>query len=63
MPHMIIGSLVKDPKSDFPALPVLLDEIRRERHRIRDGRNSRKGAKAQIFFSLTHLYLSARTLY
>jgi hypothetical protein len=46
MPHMIIGSLVKDPKSDFPALPVLLDEIRRERHRIRDGRNSRKGAKA-----------------
>jgi hypothetical protein len=31
MPHMIIASLVKDPKSDFPALPVLLDEIRRER--------------------------------
>jgi hypothetical protein len=31
MPHMIIGSLVKDPKSDFPGLPVLLDEIRRER--------------------------------
>ena len=31
MPHMIIGSLVKDPKSDFPAIPVLLDEIRRER--------------------------------
>jgi len=31
MPHMIIASLVKDPKSDLPALPVLLDEIRRER--------------------------------
>jgi len=31
MPHMLITSLVKDPKSDFPALPVLLDEIRRER--------------------------------
>jgi hypothetical protein len=31
MPHMIIASLVKDPNSDFPALPVLLDEIRRER--------------------------------
>jgi hypothetical protein len=31
MPHMIIASLVKDPKSDFPALPVLIDEIRRER--------------------------------
>lgn len=31
MPHMIITSLVKDPKSDFPALPVLIDEIRRER--------------------------------
>jgi hypothetical protein len=31
MPHMIIASLVKDPDSDFPALPVLLDEIRRER--------------------------------
>jgi starch-binding outer membrane protein, SusD/RagB family len=31
MPHMISGALVKDPKSDFPALPVLLDEIRRER--------------------------------
>jgi hypothetical protein len=31
MPHMIIATLVKDPKSDFPALPVLLDEIRRER--------------------------------
>ena len=31
MPHMVIASLVKDPKSDFPGLPVLLDEIRRER--------------------------------
>ncbi len=31
MPHMILGALVKDPKSDFPALPALLDEIRRER--------------------------------
>jgi hypothetical protein len=31
MPHMSISSLVKDPKSDFPVLPVLLDEIRRER--------------------------------
>ena len=31
MPHMIITSLVKDPNSDFPNLPVLLDEIRRER--------------------------------
>jgi len=31
MTPMVIGSLVKDPKSDFPALPVLLDEIRRER--------------------------------
>jgi hypothetical protein len=31
MPHMVITSLVKDPKSDFPALPALLDEIRRER--------------------------------
>lgn len=31
MPHMIVTSLVKDPKSDFPALPVLIDEIRRER--------------------------------
>lgn len=28
---MVIGALVKDPRSDFPALPVLLDEIRRER--------------------------------
>ncbi|SDP49525.1 Starch-binding associating with outer membrane [Mucilaginibacter sp. OK268] len=31
MPHMIIASLVKDPKSNFPTLPVLIDEIRRER--------------------------------
>ncbi|RYE24177.1 MAG: RagB/SusD family nutrient uptake outer membrane protein [Sphingobacteriaceae bacterium] len=31
MPHMIITSLVKDPRSNFPALPVLIDEIRRER--------------------------------
>lgn len=31
MPHMELASLVKDPQSDFPDLPVLLDEIRRER--------------------------------
>ena len=31
MPHMIIANLVKDANSDFPTLPVLLDEIRRER--------------------------------
>jgi hypothetical protein len=31
MPPMVISSLVKDPDSDFPSLPVLLDEIRRER--------------------------------
>jgi len=31
MPHMVIASLVKDPKSDFPDVPVLIDEIRRER--------------------------------
>lgn len=31
MPDMEIAGLVKDPMSDFPALPVLLDEIRRER--------------------------------
>ena len=31
MPHMILANLVKDPTSDFPALPVLIDEIRRER--------------------------------
>ena len=28
---MNIATLVKDPKSDFPTLPVLIDEIRRER--------------------------------
>lgn len=31
MPHMMLTSLVKDPKSDFPGVPVLIDEIRRER--------------------------------
>lgn len=31
MPPMVLNSLVKDPRSDFPSLPVLLDEIRRER--------------------------------
>jgi len=31
MPHMILANLVKDPQSDFPTLPVLIDEIRRER--------------------------------
>lgn len=31
MPHMQITGLVKDPKSDFPELSVLIDEIRRER--------------------------------
>ncbi len=31
MPDMVITSLVKDAKSDFPEIPVLLDEIRRER--------------------------------
>lgn len=31
MPDMIIADLVKDPMSDFPSFPVLLDEIRRER--------------------------------
>ena len=31
MPHMVINTLVKDPKSDFPGLAVLTDEIRRER--------------------------------
>jgi len=31
MPNMVIGSLVKDANSDFPVLPVLIDEIRRER--------------------------------
>ena len=31
MPHMVIATLQKDPRSDFPSLPVLIDEIRRER--------------------------------
>lgn len=31
MPNMVITDLKKDPKSDFPEIPVLLDEIRRER--------------------------------
>ncbi|QNK64770.1 RagB/SusD family nutrient uptake outer membrane protein [Pedobacter sp. PAMC26386] len=31
MAHMVLASLVKDPKSNFPGLPVLTDEIRRER--------------------------------
>jgi len=31
MPNMIISNLVKDVKSDFPTISVLLDEIRRER--------------------------------
>ena len=31
MPDMKIDQLVKDPMSDFPSLPVLIDEIRRER--------------------------------
>jgi len=31
MPHMEIATLQKDPNSIFPTLPVLLDEIRRER--------------------------------
>ncbi|MCX2475305.1 RagB/SusD family nutrient uptake outer membrane protein [Pedobacter sp. MC2016-05] len=31
MPNLVISALVKDPKSVFPTLPVLLDEIRRER--------------------------------
>lgn len=31
MPDMRIESLIKDPLSDFPSLPVLIDEIRRER--------------------------------
>ncbi len=31
MANMVIANLVKDPQSDFPGLPVLLDEIRRER--------------------------------
>ena len=31
MPDMRIETLEKDPASDFPELPVLIDEIRRER--------------------------------
>jgi hypothetical protein len=31
MPHMILANLVRDPKSEFPDVPVLIDEIRRER--------------------------------
>ncbi len=31
MPDMVISELQKDPMSDFPDLPVLIDEIRRER--------------------------------
>jgi len=31
MPAMVISALVKDQRSEFPELPVLLDEIRRER--------------------------------
>ncbi|NII29788.1 RagB/SusD family nutrient uptake outer membrane protein [Pseudoflavitalea sp. X16] len=31
MPAMTIAGLTKDPDSDFPTLPVLIDEIRRER--------------------------------
>lgn len=31
MPSMTLAQLVKDPDSDFPQLPVLIDEIRRER--------------------------------
>ncbi|MEC5145737.1 RagB/SusD family nutrient uptake outer membrane protein [Chitinophaga sp. 212800010-3] len=31
MPHMMIANLRKDPASSFPGLPVLIDEIRRER--------------------------------
>lgn len=31
MPHMTIATLQKDPGSNFPTLPVLIDEIRRER--------------------------------
>lgn len=31
MPDMEISNLKKDPKSDFPEIPVLIDEIRRER--------------------------------
>ena len=31
MPNMVVSELQKDPLSDFPNLPVLIDEIRRER--------------------------------
>lgn len=31
MPVMRADALIKDPRSDFPSLPVLIDEIRRER--------------------------------
>jgi starch-binding outer membrane protein, SusD/RagB family len=31
MPDMVIANLIKDEKSEFPEIPVLLDEIRRER--------------------------------
>ncbi|GHB75076.1 RagB/SusD family nutrient uptake outer membrane protein [Persicitalea jodogahamensis] len=31
MPPMVVGNLVKDQNSDFPEIPVVLDEIRRER--------------------------------
>lgn len=31
MTHMVIAALQKDPNSDFPTVPVLIDEIRRER--------------------------------
>ncbi|SEJ75677.1 Starch-binding associating with outer membrane [Dyadobacter sp. SG02] len=31
MPALVIATLVKDAHSEFPAIPVLLDEIRRER--------------------------------
>lgn len=31
MPNMIVSALVRDPQSIFPNLPVLIDEIRRER--------------------------------
>ncbi|MEO5999974.1 MAG: RagB/SusD family nutrient uptake outer membrane protein [Chitinophagaceae bacterium] len=31
IPGLTIATLVKDPKSDFLAVPVLIDEIKRER--------------------------------
>lgn len=31
MPHMALANLQRDPNSDFPDIPVLIDEIRRER--------------------------------